>query len=254
MARFSTPEIVLAAACAAALAAAPAGAAAVPAQPAAVVGLGAKLDSCSTSDEAGRSAVFSAAMPAKAGANRLQVKFDLFTRPDFGGLWKPVIGVPTFGQWDSAAPGAGGLKVTKQVNGLRLGSAYRATVGFRWLDPSGKVVRKDVRVTRGCVQKDPRPDLAVTARGASASGDVVVVVRNLGRAAGPFELKLSSGGRQLAAEKFSGLGSGGARGMVFRDLSCQPGSKVVVSADSSRPSAERREDNNAVELACPASG
>jgi hypothetical protein len=254
MARFSTPAIVLAVACTAALGAAPAGAAQASVESAAAVGLGAKLESCSTSDQPGRSAVFSAAMPAKAGANRLQVKFDLFTRPDFGGLWKPVVGVPTFGQWDSATPGAGGLKVTKQVGGLRLGSAYRATVGFRWLDPSGKVVRKDARATRGCVQKDPRPDLAVTARAASASGDVVVVVRNLGRAAGPFELKLSSGGRQLATEKFSGLDAGGARGLVFRDLSCQPGSKVLVSVGPARPTAERREDNNAVELACPASG
>ncbi len=251
MARFSTPAIVLAAACTAALGAAPAGAA-VPAEPAAVVGLGARLDSCSTSDEAGRSAVFSAAMPAKAGANRLQVRFDLFTRPDFGGLWKPVVGVPTFGQWDSATPGAGGLKVTKQVNGLRLGSAYRATVTFRWLAASGKVVRKLVRASRVCVQPDPRPDLAVAARG--ASGDLVVVVRNLGRPVGPFELRVASGARQLLSQKVSGLGAGRVRPLVFRELECDAGSTVKVTVDPGESIVERSEANNTVELRCPASG
>lgn len=252
MARFSMPASVVGAACAVALAAAPAGAAGLPADSAATVGLRASLESCSQSDVPGRSAVFSATMPARKGANRLQLRFDLFSRPDFGGLWKPVAGVPTFGDWDSAAPGAGGLKVTKQVNGLRLGSAYRAIVSFRWLDASGKVVGKVVRTARSCVQADPRPDLAVTAR--LASGDVIVVVRNLGRAAGPFEVRLSSGGRQLAAEKLSGVGPGASRGFVVRGVSCPAGSTLTVSADPGGATAERSEANNVAELRCPASG
>jgi hypothetical protein len=252
MARFSMPASVVGAACAVALAAAPAGAAGLPADSAAALGLGASLESCTKSDETGRSAVFSATMPAKPGANRLQLKFDLYSRPDFGGAWKAVQGVATFGSWDSAAPGAGGLKVTKQVGGLRLGSAYRATVSFRWLDSAGKVVKKVVRVARSCVQADPRPDLAVTAR--MASGDVIVVVRNLGRAAGPFEVRLSSGGRQLAAEKLSGVGPGASRGFVVRGVSCPAGSTLTVSAAPLAAVAERSQANNVAELRCPASG
>jgi hypothetical protein len=251
MARFLLPPSALATAFAAAALAAPASAAPAPVDSAATVGLGASLESCSTSGEAGRSAVFSAAMPALARSSRIQMRFDLFTRPDIGGLWKPVSGVPTFGTWDSAAPGAGGLKVTKQVNGLRLGSAYRATVSFRWLAASGKVLRKVARASRVCAQPDPRPDLGVAARG--ASGDLVVVVRNLGRQAGPFELRVSSGGRQLLSQKISGLGAGRARPLVIRDLECEPGSTVKVTVDPGESIAERSEANNSAELRCPAS-
>jgi hypothetical protein len=251
MARFFLPSSALAAAFATVALAAPAGAAPAPADSAASVGLGASLESCSTSGEAGRSAVFSAAMPALARSSRLQMRFELLSRPDIGGIWKPVSGVPTFGTWDSAAPGAGGLKVTKQVNSLRLGSAYRATVSFRWLAASGKVMRKVVRASRSCAQPDPRPDLGVVAR--AASGDVVVVVRNLGRQAGPFEVRLSSGGRQLLSQKVSGLGAGRARPLVFRGLSCEPGSTVKVTVDSGESIVERSEANNSAELRCPAS-
>ena len=252
MARFSMPVGILGAACALALVAAPAGAAGLPADSAAAVGLGASLKSCSKSGVTGRSAVFTATMPARKGANRLQMKFDLFSRPDFGGRWKPVPGVLDFGNWDSAAPGAGGFKVTKQVNLLRLGSAYRATVSFRWLDASGNVVGTAARTVRSCVQGDPRPDLAVTAR--VASGDVIVVVRNLGRAAGPFEVRLSSGGRQLVTEKLSGMGAGASRGLVIRGVGCQAGSTLTVAADPAGTITERSEANNVSELRCPASG
>lgn len=251
MARFLLPSGVLATAFATVALAAPAGAAPAPADSAASVGLGASLESCSTSGEAGRSAVFGATMPALARSSRIQMRFDLFSRPDIGGTWKPVSGVPTFGNWDSAAPGAGGLKVTKQVNALRLGSAYRATVTFRWLAASGKVVRKLARASRACVQPDPRPDLGVAAR--AASGDLFVVVRNLGRQAGPFELRATSGGRQLLSQKLSGLGAGRARALVFRELECEAGSTVKVVVDAGGSIVERSEANNSAELRCPAS-
>jgi hypothetical protein len=249
MARFLLPSSALATAFAGAALAAPAGAAF--ADSAATVGLRASLKSCSTTGEAGRSAVFSATMPAVARASRIQMRFNLFSRPDIGGLWSPVSGAPTFGTWDSAAPGAGGLKVTKQVNGLRLGRAYRATVRFRWLAASGKAIKTVVRASHACVQPDPRPDLGVAARG--ASGDLFVVVRNLGRQVGPFEMRIESGGRQLLSQKVSGLRSGRVRALVFRELECVAGSTVKVTVDSGDTIVERSETNNSAELRCPAS-
>ena len=253
MARFSLLGSAAAALAAAALAAAPAGASLpAPAGTAAEPGLGASLESCLTAGEAGRSAIFSATMPASPKANRLLMRFDLFTRPDIGGIWKPLRGISTFGSWDAAAPGAGGFKVTKQVNGLRLGSAYRATVSYRWLSVSGRTVRSAVREAKSCVQPDPRPDLGVAAR--AGSGGIVVVVRNLGRAAGAFEVKLTSAGRQLAVEKVGSLGTGRARPIVFEPVSCPAGSKVTVTVDSGSAVEERSETNNSAELRCPASG
>lgn len=258
MARISTPIASLAAAVAlgAALAAPagaaelPAGVATVPAEASAGMGLGVSLDGCARSAESGRSAVFSATMPADPKASRLQVRFDLFTRPDYGGIWKPVKGVATFGTWDSSGPGAGGLKVTKQVTALRVGSAYRSVVHFRWMADGGAVVRSAVRASRTCVQPDPRPDLALTARAAS-SGRFFVALRNAGQAARPFDVEITSGSKQLALRRVPGMRAGRAYVLVFTGLECQPGSTVTVTADSRGELAERSELNNVTELRCP---
>lgn len=250
MARFSTPIALLAALAVGAGAAPAAGAESLPAG-AAGVRLHAGLDSCTRSAESGRSAVFSATMPAIGKASRLQVRFDLLSRSDIGGIWKPVAGVATFGTWDSSSPGAGGLKVTKQVTALQVGRAYRATVRFRWLADSGQVVRSAFRASRTCVQPDPRPDVAVSAR-ATSSGRFIVALRNAGRAAAPFDVEIASGSRQLALRRVPGMRAGRADLMVFTGVDCQPGSTVRVTADSRGELSERDELNNVVELRCPA--
>ena len=259
MVRFPMPASVLGAACAVALAAVPAGAdqvvapslAGAPAAGSSRISLAASLDSCSRGGSAGRSATFRGTMPPMEGASRLQMRFDLFSRPDFGGAWEPVRGVATFGVWKESQPGAPGLEITKQVF-LNRGRTYRVAVAFRWVADSGKVVRKASRLSRVCSQPDPRPDLAVSVR--SASGNTFVTVRNLGRAVGPFEVGFGSGGRKLATEKLSGLGAGALRALVVRSLPCQPGSIVTVSADPAGVITERSEDNNIAELRCQASG
>ena len=252
MARISMPVSVVAALALGAAVASPAGATDLPAGASAGVGLGASLDSCSRSADPGRSAVFSATMPAIEKASRLQMRFDLFSRPDFGGIWKPVTGVATFGTWDGSAPGAGGLKVTKQVGALRLGSAYRATVRFRWLTDAGAVVRSAFRVSKVCAQPDLRPDLAVAAR-ATASGRFVVALRNAGRAARAFDVEITSGSKQLAVRRVPGMGAGRADVMVFSGVECQPGAPVRVTVDPRGELTERNELNNVAELKCPAS-
>ena len=252
MARFSMPSLFLAAIAASAALAAPAGAESLPAGVSAGVGLGAKLESCSTSGDAGRSAVFSATMPAIAKATRMEMRFDLFSRPDIGGIWKPVSGVFRFGEWESAGPGVGGLVSTRQVNLLRLGSAYRVQVSFRWRTEAGSVVRRTTRFTKPCRQADPRPDLKVVAR--SFSNRIEVVVGNGGITAPAFDVRLTAGGRQVAAQRIAGLGAGKARPIVFTNPRCEAGSTVKVTVDADAELAERSEANNSAEVRCPASG
>lgn len=252
MARFTMPSLFLAAVAASAALAAPAGAESVPAGASAGVGLGAKLESCSTSGDAGRSAVFSASMPAIPKANRMEMRFDLWSRPDIGGIWRPVTGVFRFGKWESAEPGAGGLVSTRQVNLLRLGSAYRVQVSFRWRTSSGAVVRKAVRFTKPCRQDDPRPDLKVAAR--SFANRIEAVVGNGGITAPAFDVRLTVGGRQIAVQRIAGLGAGRARPIVFTNPRCEAGSTVKVTVDAAGELAERSEANNSAEVRCPASG
>ena len=252
MARFTMPSLFLAAIAASAALAAPAGAESLPAGASAGVGLGAKLESCSTSGDAGRSAVFSASMPAIPKTTRMQMRFDLLSRPDIGGIWTAVSGVPRFGRWESAERGAGLLLSTRQVNLLRLGRAYRVRVSFRWLSATGSVMRRVVRFTNPCRQDDPRPDLKVDAR--SFANRIEVVVGNGGITAPAFDVRLTVGGRQIAVQRIAGLAAGEARPIVFSNLSCEAGSKVKVAVDADSELAERSEANNSAEVRCPASG
>lgn len=252
MARFLTPALALALLAAVALPARPAGAQAPAADAAAPrMSLGATLKACSRSTSGGRYAIFVGTMPQAGGASRLQMRFDLQSRPDIGGLWKPVPDVVAFGEWEGTAPDVGGLKVTKQVF-LNQGFAYRAVVRFRWQADSGKVVRRAQRVSAPCLQRDPRPDLTVTAR--AGSGGVVAVVRNAGHASGPFEVKVATGSRLLATEKVSSLGAGRVTPLLFDRLSCTAGSTLKVTVDAGSQVTERSEANNAAELRCPSSG
>ena len=256
MARFLISATVLAAACAAALGAQPAGALPVDAtEPptfAAKLPLEASLDRCVRSGKGGRFAKFKGEMPAIDGASRLQMRFDLFSRPDIGGEWAVVKDVPTFGNgnWTESKRGVPGLRVKKRVS-LNQGWAYRVTVSYRWLADSGKVIRSASRSSKACTQPDPRPDLGVGAR--ADSGDIVVIVRNLGRTSRPTVVRLSSGAAQIATTKLPAIGSGRERSLVFRAVACEPGSKVTVRVDPDRKITERSEANNGAELQCPAS-
>ena len=143
--------------------------------------------------------------------------------------------------------------MTKQVASLRLGSAYRATVRFRWLSDSGAVVHSAFRASPSCVQPDPRPDIAVAAR-APSEGRFIVALRNSGRASRAFDVELSSGGRQLATRRVSGMRAGRGDVMVFSGVDCQAGSQVTVTVDPRGELAERDELNNVAQLRCPAAG
>lgn len=252
MARFTMPSLFLAALAASVALATPAGAESVPAEASAGVGLGAKLESCSTSGEAGRSAEFSASMPAIPRATRMEMRFDLFSRPDIGGIWRPVAGVVRFGKWEKAEPGAGGLLSRRQVNLLRLGSAYRVRVSFRWRTRTGVVVRRATRFTKPCRQADPRPDIKVAAR--SFASRIEAVVGNGGVLAPAFNVRLTVAGRQIATQRIPYLAAGRARAIVFTNPQCEAGSTVRVTVDSAEELVERSETNNSAEVRCPASG
>lgn len=215
--------------------------------------VGVDIKRCSRGGPAGRFATFVGTMPGIAGASRqrLQMRFELFERPDIGGSWKPVAGFVDWDNWESSEPGAGGLRYQSKAI-LNRGRAYRAVARFRWVDESGKVVREATRFSPACVQPDPRPDLTVEAR--AGAGGIFVMVSNAGRAAGAFEVRVTSAGRQLAGEKVASLAAGRARPIVFNSASCPAGSTVKVAVDSGSAITERSEANNAVELRCPASG
>ena len=254
MARFTLPSLVLGTLGVLVLAV-PAGAA--PADRTAGGALGVSVKKCVSAGSAGRAATFEATMRAIPGGGRMEIRFDLVSRPDWmGGVagWKPVRRVSVMGRWlTSDLPKPGSYSRSVEVAPLRLGSAYRAVVRFRWRSPSGRVLRRATRVTSPCVQEDLRPDLRfVEAR--AFPGLIQAVIRNAGISAPAFDVKLVSGGRRIAGRRFPGLAVGKDLPVVFAEPRCERGSTVRLVLDAGGELAERSEDNNSRAVRCPASG
>ncbi|MBA2636949.1 MAG: hypothetical protein H0U79_01800 [Solirubrobacterales bacterium] len=112
--------------------------------------LDARLESC---DRQGAS--FVGSMPALAGTERMEMRFDLEAR-EAGEPWRPVP-APRFGGWERSKPRRSGFVYEKRVERLDPQRAYRAVVRFRWLDAEGVVQRRARRLTEVC---RPRPATA----------------------------------------------------------------------------------------------
>jgi hypothetical protein len=80
-----------------------------------------------------------------------------------GGTWAPLKGTSSpagLGAFQPAADGAAAMVRRINVNGLRMGSAYRLKVSFRWVTPTGK--QRVTRRSAPCTVRELRPNLGVT--------------------------------------------------------------------------------------------
>nr|MBA3328853.1 hypothetical protein [Solirubrobacterales bacterium] len=122
--------------------------------------LRAVLESCATGAlPAERIATFMGSMPARAGSERMWMRFDLQRRRSARSDWRRVDDVPGFGTWERSLPRRAGFVFHKRVTGLRAPALYRSVVRFRWYAADGALKRSARRRTRTCRQPDPRPDL-----------------------------------------------------------------------------------------------
>lgn len=79
-----------------------------------------------------------------------------------GGGWTPLKGAaspPGLGVFQPAAEGSAAMVRRINVRGLRMGSAYRLKVNFRWITPSG--IQRVTRRSGPCTVKELRPNLGV---------------------------------------------------------------------------------------------
>ena len=223
------------------------------AAPAKAPKLGATLETCATSPlPVQRIAAFVGSMPARAGAPRMQMRFELERRREGERRWRRLKAAG-FGVWERAKPNVAGLVFKKRVTGLPVPATYRALLRFRWLAADGATVKRAHARTRACRQPDLRPNLvpgALTgAVDAQQSGLAVysLVVRNTGRsAAGPFSVRVGG-----ASAEVDGLGAGEERAVSVRGLSCVPLLAVVVRVDADRRVEESAERGNGARRQCP---
>lgn len=223
----------------------------------AVPPLAAKLTDCNTgADAASRSAAFQASMPDWGTASVLRVHFTLERRVGPDDDWDEV-SLPAWRDWESSSPGASGFVYSKKVVKLTPNFDYRADVDYRWVDKTGKVVRKAERLTKACTQPELRPDLGaaqITITPLPEGGATyAVAVLNGGRsdALGPFSVSLSVGGATVATLSVPTLASDDHTTVVFDGPACPPGQTVRVLVDSDDDIDEANETNNALTSGCP---
>jgi hypothetical protein len=202
-----------------------------------------------------RVAAFRASMPARAGAKRMAMRFELQRRVPGTRGWRPLQGAPGFGVWERSLPRRAGFVFHKRVDRLSVPAAYRAVVRFRWLAADGTVVARTRRRTRPCRQPDLRPDLVpgvLSAADAATPGRALysLEVRNAGRsAAGSFLVRVGS-----AAVQVPGLAAGQRRDVQLTGPACRQGASVLAEVDAGGRVDESLEQNNAARWLCPIVG
>lgn len=120
--------------------------------PSDAVELGVDVTTCETGqafDE--RVAVFRGSMPEDPPAARLAMSFELQQRAAGADEFEPV-DLGDFGDWHKSATGVPGYIVSKRVDGLAPGVAYRVVVRYRWYAKGGKVLRSAKRTSAQCRQ------------------------------------------------------------------------------------------------------
>lgn len=214
--------------------------------------LKATLASCLTSPlPVERVATFVGSMPARAGAARMRLRFDLERRRPGEKRWRRIR-ARGFGTWERSAANVAGFVFRKRVNGLWVPASYRARVRFQWLAKDGSVVRRAHRRTTACAQPDLRPNLvpgALTAILDAQPGIAIymLVVRNTGRSrASPFAVRVGTGSTEIES-----LDAGEARAVAVIALACRPGDTILARVDADRRVEESAERGNASRRRCP---
>lgn len=221
--------------------------------------LRAEVSTCRTgATPAERFAVFGGSMPARRGASRMAMRFDLQIREPGDKTYRRL-SAPSFGRWERSRPGRSGFIYSKRVDGLKAPARYRAVVRFRWLDADGRTVTTATRTTPSCDQPDPRPNLRLLALRAgpgpqAGTTTYLLTVVNAGRGpAGAFDVTAGpDDGGPDATVTVGGMASREARVIEVVARSCAAGARVRIRLDVGAAVAESKEDDNDVRRACPA--
>lgn len=238
----------------------PAGAADAPptragATDAPVPALAARIEACETGPTlADRTAEFSGAMPAVAGASVLAMRFELQQRKGTGPF--KALAVPGFKGYQRSVPGADGFVYAKRVERLAAGFSYRVTVRFRWTSAEGRTIRRATKSSAVCRQPDERPDLAVSALVAEPAAEgrlrYVATVRNVGRGATttPSALRLTVDGVVQPLVAVPALQVRQSAVVVLEGPACVPGGTVRAEVDPEEAVEEVQERANGFVLRC----
>ena len=124
-----------------------------------------KVTECARGElPADRSVAFRGVMRRVASTQRMWMRFTLQER-GAGGRFV-ALSAPGLGIWRRSLAGVGGFAYRQRVLELATGSTYRAKVDFRWYADDGRVIERATRLTGGCSQTGPLPNLNIGRIGA----------------------------------------------------------------------------------------
>jgi len=223
----------------------------VPEHPAAGVAvapppLALKVATCETGPAlTSRAVTFTASMPVlRSSPGRMAMRFELLQRRAPGQGFRPVR-LPGWGRWERSEPGRAGLVLTKRVDGLLPGAAYRARVRMRWYDLAGRLRRTRTLTSPICEQASAGPDLRVGTvavrplEGGEADYTVVVENRGLASIAAPRVTLTLDGVDHAPQAVVTGVASLGRTSVTIRAPACRPDQSLVVRVEDPATGARR---------------
>ena len=216
----------------------------------------ARLVACKSAlDQASRSLTVDASMRSLMENDRMQMRFDLYSRAP-GKLRSQRLAGPGLGSWNPATPGVDRFRFRKPIQNLPAPAIYFVKVAFRWLDADGVRYARTSRLTATCFQPDRRPDLRIAsfARPVRAgAGDFVyrVILRNAGRTTSrDFDAVLTVGGLPRPAVNVTPMAPGERRVLDLHGPRCEPGAVARVELDPDNRVDEADETHNSRSFTC----
>ena len=217
-----------------------------------------KVRSCQTGDSAhARSASFFAQMHAVPGTDRMWMRFTAYQRTATDRTLQPVPS-PLLQQWRRSRPGVRTYGYDQTVTALQPGGIYAMGVEYRWLDPSGAVVRTGRRISGTCRQDGPLPNLTVggvSARAGVSPGteSYAVSVSNLGTAlARGVDVDVFVDSAQADTAHVDEIDPGQTVTVRVNGPACAQRIRAVVNRLGTVN--ETTDDDNVVRESCPATG
>jgi hypothetical protein len=215
-------------------------------------------------DPPDRSVSVQTVMRPVVGTQRFAVKFELLER--VAGSAQTMVRAGDLGVWVAPANATLGQlpgdvwRLNKTVLNLDAPATYQFRVVFRWIGVHGRVLDTEVHVSRGCRERELRPDLAVTSLNVSpVTGHAdealyTAVVSDHGlTGAGPFEVLFVPGGSATpVTQEISFLGSGRSQTVSFTGPVCDPADPPTVTADAAHQVDDYNRANNTAKAVCPA--
>jgi hypothetical protein len=126
-------------------------------------------------------------------------------------------------------------------------------VRFRWHDERGRVTKSAKRVTPFCHQPDQRANLELVSLGRPRPNSYLVTIVNSGMTAAPEStVAVEPRPESSFVHRVPPLAPGERTSVVVDGDPCERDAVVVVQLDAFRGVDESREDDDRVELACPA--